>query len=321
MLDYHRPVLLDETMELLEPRPGGTYLDATLGGGGHTSRILELSSPDGVVIALDRDPEAIAYARERLAVYGDRLRTVQANFGDVNSVLESLGVGELDGALFDFGVSSHQLDSERGFSFMRDETLDMRMSPAEDTPSAADVVNGYGEGDLAEIIYRYGEERYSRQIARAIVKRRGESPIRTTGELADVILSAVGSRYRGQDIHPATRTFQAIRIEVNRELEAIELGVAGAVDLLRECGRVCCISFHSLEDRIVKQLFRRLSGHCECPPRLPGCVCGAKEVLRILTKKPVTPTPEEVRENPRSRSSRLRAAEKAVGPAFSSDQG
>ena len=310
MPEFHRPVLLEETISLLEPRPGGVYLDMTLGGGGHSAELLERTSPDGVVVGIDRDPEAIEAAKKRLGAFGERARIALGNFRDVKSILRSVGVVELDGAIADLGVSSHQLDSERGFSFMRDEPLDMRMSPAENTPSAADIVNTYSESDLADVIHRYGDERYARRIARSIVQRREKSPVRTTGELVDAILSAVGGRYRGQDIHPATRTFQALRIETNRELEAIENGIMDAVDLLKVGSRICVISFHSLEDRIVKRLFRKLSGHCECPPRLPGCECGAREVLRVLTRKPVTPGADEVRENPRSRSARLRCAER-----------
>lgn len=312
MLEFHRPVLLNETIALLDPKPGGVFLDATLGGGGHAAAILERTSPNGILVGIDRDPEAIEYASRRLARYGQRVKLVQGNFRDVGLILASVEVVELDGALFDLGVSSHQLESERGFSFMRDQPLDMRMSPFEGTPSAADVVNTYSESDLAEIIRRYGEERYARRIARAIVERRKSAPIRTTGELVDTILSAVGGKYRGLDIHPATRTFQAIRIEVNRELEAVEKGVTDAIEHLKIGGRICVISFHSLEDRIVKKTFRRLSGHCECPPRALKCECGAKKILRILTKKPVTPNEKEIAENPRSRSAKLRCAERVA---------
>lgn len=312
MLEFHRPVLLNETIALLDPKPGGVFLDATLGGGGHAAAILERISPNGILVGIDRDPEAIEYARQRLARYGQRVKFVQGDFRDVGSILASVGITELDGALFDLGVSSHQLESGRGFSFMRDEPLDMRMSSVEGTLSAADVVNTYTESDLAEIIRRYGEERYARQIARAIVERRKSAPIRTTGELVETIISAVGGKYRGLDIHPATRTFQAIRIEVNKELEAIEAGVADAIEHLKIGGRICVISFHSLEDRIVKKTFRKLSGHCECPPRAIKCECGARRILQILTKKPVTPSEEEIAENPRSRSAKLRCAERVA---------
>jgi 16S rRNA (cytosine1402-N4)-methyltransferase len=312
MLEFHRPVLLNETIALLDPKPGGVFLDATLGGGGHAAAILERTSPNGILIGIDRDPEAIEYASRRLESYGQRVKLVQGNFRDVGAILASVDIGELDGVLFDLGVSSHQLESERGFSFMRDQPLDMRMSPFEGTLSAADVVNTYSESDLTEIIRRYGEERYARRIARSIVERRKSTPIRTTGELVDTILSAVGEKYRGLDIHPATRTFQAIRIEVNKELEAVEKGVTDAIEHLKIGGRICVISFHSLEDRIIKKTFRRLSGHCECPPMALKCECGAKKILRVITKKPLTPNEKEIAENPRSRSAKLRCAERVA---------
>ncbi len=312
MLEFHRPVLLNETIALLDPKSGCVFLDATLGGGGHAAAILERTGPNGILVGIDRDPEAMEYAERKLARYGQRVKLVQGDFRDVGSILNSIGVTELDGALFDLGVSSHQLESGRGFSFMRDEPLDMRMSPTEGTLSAADIVNTYSESDLAEIIRRYGEERYARRIARAIVERRKSTPIRRTSELVEAILSAVGGQYRGFDIHPATRTFQAIRIEVNKELEAIEKGVTDAIEHLKIGGRICVISFHSLEDRIVKKTFRRLSGHCECSPRVLRCKCGARRILRVLTKKPVTPSEEEIAVNPRSRSAKLRCAERVA---------
>ncbi|MCE5313620.1 MAG: 16S rRNA (cytosine(1402)-N(4))-methyltransferase RsmH [Armatimonadota bacterium] len=311
MPEYHKPVLVNEIISLLDPREGGVFLDGTLGGGGHSEAILERIGSDGILIGIDRDPEAIEYAGQRLKRFGESVRLVRANFRDLGSVLESLGVGELDGALFDLGVSSHQLDAERGFSFSRDEELDMRMNPAEGTASAADIVNIYSEQNLADLIWRYGEERYSRRIAKAIVERRGAGRITRTGELAEIVVSAIPAKNRWQqDIHPATRTFQAIRIVVNRELEAVEEGVPAAIEALKIGGRVAVISFHSLEDRIVKNTFRRYAGHCECPPRLPECRCGAKKVLEVVTKKPVIPSADEIRDNPRSRSSRLRVGQK-----------
>lgn len=310
MPDYHKPVLLKEVLELLAPKEGGIYVDATLGGGGHASEILERIGPEGLLIGIDRDPEAISHTRERLKAYGDRALLFQGNFGDIGSILASAGVPRIDGALFDLGVSSHQLDAERGFSFMRDEELDMRMSRVENTPSAADIVNSYSEFDLADIIWKYGEERYSRRIARAIVERRAQEPITRTRELADIIYHAVPAKYRHQDIHPATRTFQAIRIHVNRELDAVEVGVPAAIDALKVGGRICVISFHSLEDRIVKNTFRHLSGRCECPPKLWVCQCGAKKELEIITRKPVMATDDEIADNPRSRSAKLRCATK-----------
>jgi len=311
MREYHRPVLPDETITLLDPRESGVFLDATIGGAGHAAAILKRIGPTGRLIGIDRDPDAIEHARHRLRKFADNATLIQGNFGELAEILASLGVSRLDGALFDLGVSSHQLDAQRGFSFTRDEPLDMRMSADEDTPNARDIINTYGESELADLIWKYGEERYSRRIAGAIVKRRSKSPIETTGELADIVIHAIPgkSRWR-QDIHPATRTFQAIRIEVNRELEAVEKGIPAAIEVLNVGARVCAISFHSLEDRIVKQTFRRYAGHCECPPKLPECVCGAKKMVRIVTRKPVTPSAEEITENPRGRSSKLRCAER-----------
>lgn len=308
MPDYHRPVLVSETLTLLDPREGGVFLDATLGGGGHSSEILKRIGPSGTLIGIDRDPEALQYAGKRLEAMEGHKTLLQGNFGDLESILPREWFGRLDGALFDLGVSSHQLDAPRGFSFQRDEPLDMRMGG--DAASAADIVNEYPEEELARILRDYGEERYARRIARAIVQRRAKQPIRTTGDLAEVIVSAIPGGGRWQDIHPATRSFQGIRIETNRELEAIERAVPVAIDALRIGGVIAVISFHSLEDRIVKTIFRRFSGKCECPPRLPQCQCGAKEVVRILTRKPVVPSAEEIDENPRSRSSKLRAAVK-----------
>ncbi|MHB9037335.1 MAG: 16S rRNA (cytosine(1402)-N(4))-methyltransferase RsmH [Armatimonadota bacterium] len=311
MPEYHKPVLVDEIITLLDPREGGVFLDATLGGGGHAAAILQRIGSEGVLIGLDRDPDAIEHAGERLKEFGESVKLVRGNFRDLSSILDSLGIRELDGALFDLGVSSHQLDAERGFSFSRDEELDMRMSRAEDTASAAEIVNSYNEHNLADLIFRYGEERYSRRIARAIVQRRGMKRITRTGELAEIVTAAIPGKSRWQqDIHPATRTFQAIRIVVNRELEAVEEGVPAAIEALKIGGRVAVISFHSLEDRIVKNTFRRYSGRCECPPRLPECRCGAKETLKVVTRKPITPSADEIRDNPRSRSSRLRVGER-----------
>jgi len=311
MPEYHQPVLLSETLALLDPREGGVFVDATLGGAGHAVEIARAIGRDGVLVGIDRDPEAIEFARNRLAGFDCRKVIVRANFADIRAVIESAGISEIDGVLFDFGVSSHQLDSERGFTFQRDEPLDMRMSALEpDTPSAADIVNRYSESDLADLIWKYGEERYSRRIARAIVERRSKAPITRTCELEEAIWSAVPVSYRHGQIHPSTRSFQAIRCVVNRELESIEAALPEAVGALKPGGRMCAISFHSLEDRIVKQFFRRMSGRCECPPRMPICECGAEEVMRIITRKPIVPGPEEIEANARSRSARLRCAQK-----------
>lgn len=311
MSEFHRPVLLDEVIALLDPKPGGVYVDCTLGSGAYAERILERSAPDGILIGIDRDREAVEFAGRRLAGFGDRTRLIEADFRDLRQILESIGLSDIDGAAYDLGVSSHQLET-RGFSFLRNEPLDMRMAPDADVPTAADIVNAYSESDLADVLYVYGEERYARRIARAIVARRREQPFATTGELADVVSAAVPAAYRRGEIHPSTRTFQAIRIEVNHELEALQQSLPAAIEALKVGGRVCVVGFHSGEDRIVKRTFRRYSGRCECPPSFPQCQCGARKMLRVITKKPVVPSESEIAANVRSRSAKLRCAEKIV---------
>jgi 16S rRNA (cytosine1402-N4)-methyltransferase len=261
---------------------------------------------------VDLDPAALAYARERLASFGDRFRTYQANFRDLAVVLSRAGERDVNGVLVDLGVSSLQFDSpERGFSFRFDAPLDMRMDPTSGA-TAADLLQQLPESEIARIIFEFGEERFSRRIARRIVERREEGkPVTTTRELADLVAAAVAGGKR-QQIHPATRTFQALRIAVNNELDGLGDFVAHAVDLLAPDGRFAGISFHSLEDRILKQELRRLSGHCQCPPRLPVCSCGARKVVEVLTRRPVTPSALEVEENPRARSAKLRACRKLV---------
>ncbi|MGI6295894.1 MAG: 16S rRNA (cytosine(1402)-N(4))-methyltransferase RsmH [Armatimonadota bacterium] len=308
MSEYHRPVLVKETLALLAPREGGVFVDATLGGGGHAEELLKKIGPTGTLIGIDRDPEALQYAGKRLLAMEGRLLLFEGNFADLASILQRSGVSKADGVIFDFGVSSHQLDSPRGFSFQRDEPLDMRMGRSE--LSAADIVNGYSEADLTRVIKDYGEERYARRIAKAIVRQRQEKQISTTRQLADLVVSAIPGGGRWQDIHPATRTFQGIRIEVNDELAAIRKAIPEAVDALKSGGVVAAISFHSLEDRLVKTIFRKLSGVCDCDRRLPACVCGARKRVEILTRKPVSATDEEIAENPRSRSAKLRAVRK-----------
>ncbi|MBQ7525461.1 MAG: 16S rRNA (cytosine(1402)-N(4))-methyltransferase RsmH [Abditibacteriota bacterium] len=308
MNPYHKPVLAEEVLTYLSPEDGNTYLDCTLGGGGHTELILEASSPHGRVVAIDRDDDALDYSRKRLVRFGDRLITAKGNFRDLKKVLAGEGISAVDGVLFDLGVSSHQLDTPRGFSFLRDEPLDMRMN-RDDEKTAADVVNNYSREHLAEIIRTYGEERFAGRVARAISEAAAKKPIETTGELADIVRKAVpgGGKYA---IDPATRTFQALRIEVNDELSSAESAIEDAVDVLKPGGVICVISFHSLEDRITKNAFARKSGKCTCPPRIPVCVCGARKQIEILTKKPVTAGPEELGDNPRSRSAKLRCARK-----------
>jgi len=305
----HRPVLLEETLKFLAPERGGLFVDCTVGLGGHSEAILK-SSPDTRVIGMDLDPAALAYARQRLAPFGDRFRVFQANFRAIGSILQQAGERDPNGVLADLGVSSMQFDSpERGFSFRFDAPLDMRMDPGTGA-TAADLLQQLPESEIARIIFEYGEERHSRRIARRIVERREQGqPVTTTTELADLVRHAAGGHKR-QQIHPATRTFQALRIAVNHELEGLGEFVESVVDLLIPDGRFAGISFHSLEDRILKRELRRLSGYCECPPRLPVCSCGARKVVEVLTRRPVTPGDQEIEENPRARSAKLRACRK-----------
>ncbi len=304
----HTPVLLAEALTALEPRPGGRFVDATVGGGGHAAALLDRTAPDGRLLGLDQDPEAVAAARARLARYGTRAVVVHANFEALAAVAAAHGFTGVDGVLFDLGVSSHQLTTgRRGFSFRVDAPLDMRMDPTAG-PTAADLVNTLDEAALADLIYQYGEEPRSRAIARAIVRARATTPIDSTLRLAELVARAAGGR-QGRS-HPATRTFQALRIAVNRELEVLERALAAAVELLRPGGRLAVISFHSLEDRIVKRFIAAAERPCVCPPQVPVCVCGRLPTLRALTRKPVEPGAAEIAANPRSRSARLRAAER-----------
>ncbi len=306
----HRPVLLQETIKLLAPERGGLFVDGTLGLGGHSEAILEASN-ETRVIGIDRDPEALSYAAQRLARFGSRFIAMHANFRDITHVLAEAGANDVSGVLIDLGVSSLQLDSvERGFSFRHDAPLDMRMNAESDEATAGDLLESLTEEELARIIFEYGEERRSRRISRWIIERReAGSPIKTTRELAELVARAYGPRKKHESgLHPATRTFQALRIAVNDELESLAEFIETAVDLLSTDGRFCAISFHSLEDRIVKRTLRRLAGHCECPPRLaPACMCHARRAVEILTRRPITPGDTETEENPRSRSAKLRA--------------
>jgi 16S rRNA (cytosine1402-N4)-methyltransferase len=291
----HVPVLPAEVLAGLQPRPGGRYLDGTLGGGGHAAAVLAASTPDGRLLGLDVDPAALAAASERLAAYGERFVAARGNFREVGRLARAHGFGAIDGALLDLGVSSYQLDTpERGFSFQGDAPLDMRLDPAGDV-TAADLVNELPETELADIIYQYGEERGSRRIARLISEARRRARIETTAELAALVTRALGGRHG--KIHPATRTFQALRIAVNRELESLELALPQLVELLAPGGRLAVIAFHSLEDRIVKLFFRAEADAGR---------------LRIITKKPLEAGAEEARANPRSRSAKLRVAEKTA---------
>ncbi len=305
----HRSVLLDECIEGLKIRPDGIYVDGTAGGAGHSSEIAR-RLVSGKLIAIDQDESAVAVAADRLSAYGERACIVRSNFFEIAQVCESLGVGEIDGLLLDLGVSSYQLDTaERGFSYMADAPLDMRMDKRRSL-SAYDVVNTYSFEQLKKILYEYGEERYSAAIASAIIKKRERSPIERTLELADTVKYAIPPRAREGGHHPAKRSFQAIRIEVNGELDVIEPAIRDAARLLRSGGRIAIITFHSLEDRIVKRTLASLAEGCTCPKSLPVCVCGNKPTLRLVNKKPILPSSGELEENPRSRSAKLRIAEK-----------
>ena len=303
----HRPVLYQEIIHALRPRRDGLYMDATVGAGGHAWGLLQSSAPDGRLLGLDIDPQALDLARQRLEPFGERAILVRASYVSLGKLLDQMGWREVNGIVIDLGMSSMQVDTpERGFSFLVDAPLDMRFDP--DNPvSAADLVNNLPESELADLIYRYGEEKRSRQVARAIVVAR---PLESTLELAKVVSKAVSSGKGRQDIHPATRTFQALRIAVNHELEAVEAVLPQAVDALAAGGRLAVISFHSLEDRIVKHYFRQESRDCICPPRQPVCTCGHHASLREITRRPIMPGPAETESNPRARSARLRVAEK-----------
>ncbi len=305
----HRPVLYNEIIHALQPRRGGLYLDGTVGAGGHAWGILEASGPDGRLLGLDVDPQAIELASQHLATFGSRAILVQASYTTLVDQIAAVSWDSLDGILLDLGLSSMQLGTpERGFSFQSDAPLDMRFDPNGPT-TAADLVNTLSERELADLIYRYGEDRKARQIARVIVRAR---PVYTTRQLAGVVASAAHSRKpaRQARIDPATRTFQALRIAVNRELEAIEAVLPLAMAALSPGGRLAVISFHSLEDRIVKQFMRRESQDCLCPPKQPVCTCGHRATLREVTRRPVRPQESEIQDNSRARSARLRVAEK-----------
>lgn len=306
----HRPVLLLETVGLLAPERGGLFVDATLGLGGHSEAILSASN-ETRVLGLDRDREALRLASQRLARFGSRFRAAHANFREIERVLGEADERHVSGVMADLGVSSLQFDTpERGFSFRHEAPLDMRMDASGEEETAAELLERLPEEEIANILYEFGEERKSRRIARWIVERRerGE-PLKTTTELAELVARAVGHR-RGERIHPATRTFQALRIAVNAELEGLGEFIETAVDLLQAQGRLAVISFHSLEDRVVKRSMRKLSGYCECGRRIPVCECGARRAVEILTRRPLTAGEQELEENPRSRSAKLRACEK-----------
>ncbi len=306
----HRSVLLEECIESLNIKPDGIYVDGTAGGGGHSLEIVKRLTAGGRLIAIDRDDAAIAAATERLHDYLDRVTFVRNNFSSAKEVCAELGIEGIDGILLDLGVSSHQLDTaERGFTHNTDAPLDMRMDRRRELDAYV-VVNTYSQDELKRVIWEYGEERFAPKIASAIVRRREQKPIETTGELVDIIKSAIPAAAREGGHHPAKRSFQAIRIEVNGELDEIGPAIRGAKEIMNPGGRIVIITFHSLEDRIVKQTYADMASGCTCPRDLPICVCGKRPEVKVLTKKPILPTDRELEENPRSRSAKLRVAEK-----------
>ena len=310
----HRPVLLDECIEALNIRPGGIYVDGTLGRAGHSREIAKRLTT-GRLICVDRDDAALEAARDRLADWMDKVTLVHSNFDHIDTILNDLDLSGVDGMLFDLGVSSPQLDDgSRGFSYMADAPLDRRMDRSEGL-TAADVVNTWSQEELRRILFQYGEERCASQIAAAIVRRRGDKPIETTLELVEVIKSAMPAKALREKQHPAKRSFQAIRIAVNDELASVDRMIRGAVPRLNKGGRLAVITFHSLEDRIVKTGMAEFAKGCTCPPDFPVCVCGKTPDVKLVNKKPILPTEREVEENPRARSAKLRVAEKLKDPA------
>jgi len=303
---FHQPVLVPEALEHLAVRPGGIYLDATVGEGGHALSILQASSPSGRVLGIDLDPRSLARAARRLAVYGSRFIPVRGNYAHLADLARSNGLTQVDGILLDLGISSLHLEAEGyGFSFQKDEPLDMRYDP-DAARTAAHIVNTYPQEELARLLFQYGEEPRARAIARAIVQGR---PLNSTRELADVVVATLGPS-RSRRIHPATRTFQALRIAVNQELDNLAAGLPAAIRLLAPAGKLVVISYHSLEDRLVKTTLARESARCICPPGLPACVCQHQPTVRVITRRIIRPTAEQVWSNPRSRSARMRVAQR-----------
>ncbi|MBO5292710.1 MAG: 16S rRNA (cytosine(1402)-N(4))-methyltransferase RsmH [Lachnospiraceae bacterium] len=307
----HTSVLLAETIDQLHIRPDGIYLDGTLGGGGHAYHVAEKLNEKGRLIGIDQDEAAIAAAGERLAPFGDRVTIVRNNYCNAGKALDDLGIRKVDGIVLDLGVSSYQLDTvERGFSYKYDTALDMRMDRRQSL-TARDIVNGYSEMELFRIIRDYGEDQFAKNIAKHIVRVRSEKPIETTGELNEVIKAAIPAKMRASGGHPSKRTFQAIRIECNRELDVLKNSLDMMIDLLNPGGRLCIITFHSLEDRIVKSSFKKNESPCTCPSDFPVCVCGKISKGKVITRKPILPGEEELAGNKRSKSAKLRVFEKA----------
>ncbi|MBI2876392.1 MAG: 16S rRNA (cytosine(1402)-N(4))-methyltransferase RsmH [Candidatus Tectomicrobia bacterium] len=306
----HIPVLQQEVLAYLRPQPDRIYLDATVGGGGHAWQILKASSPTGILVGIDLDTEALKIAREHLSPFEGRFTLIQGNYEDLQAILARMEIAQIHGVLLDLGASTFQLkEPERGFSFREEGPLDMRMD-REKRLTAAELVNTLSEEELKELIGRYGEERWAGRVARSICQARERKPLASTRELAEIVATAIPRACHPRRIHPATKTFQALRIAVNGELESLVHSIEDAVDLLAPGGRICVISFHSLEDRLVKHTFRKLEKGCICPPFFPACRCGKESSLKVLTRHPVTPSAEEVGKNPSSRSSKLRAAER-----------
>ena len=306
----HKSVILYETVDELNIKPDGIYVDGTLGGGGHSYEIAKRLSEGGRLIGIDQDEDAIKAASKRLEPYMDRVTIVRNNYCNMDKVLDELGIDKVDGIMLDLGVSSYQLDAaDRGFTYNVDTALDMRMDQRQEI-TAKDIVNEYSEFDLYRIIRDYGEDRFAKNIAKHIVAARQEKPIETTFELNDIIKAAIPMKVRATGGHPSKRTYQAIRIELNKELEVLENSIDMMIDRLKPEGRLCIITFHSLEDRIVKTRFRNNENPCTCPPSFPACVCGKVPKGRVITRKPVVPTDEEINENSRSKSSKLRVFER-----------
>ncbi len=306
----HISVLLDETIEGLAIKPDGIYVDGTMGGAGHGYEVCKRLGPGGRYIGIDRDEAAIAAGRQRLSKFEDKVSIVRGNYSSASEILKELNIEKVDGIMLDLGVSSHQLDvAERGFSYMADAPLDMRMDKRQER-TAYDIVNGYSEHELARIIREYGEDKFAQNIAKHIVAMRQKKPIETTGELNEAIRAAIPMKIQKTLGHPSKRTFQAIRIELNEELEELRTALESMIDLLKPGGRFCIITFHSLEDRMVKTMFKKEESPCTCPPEFPVCVCGKKPRVKIITKKPILPSETEQEENSRARSAKLRVLER-----------